>query len=57
MNKKTVKSWKKFILNQKGLTVKEYLDFINSVTYSVLTQKDVVYLSDELQMDPINFWT
>ena len=57
MNKKTVKRWKKFIDNQKELNIKEYLDFLNSVKDSVLKQKDVVYLSDELKMDPINFWT
>lgn len=57
MQKKIVKNWNKFLKNQKKLSIKEYLLFLDSVKNSVLTQNDVVYLSDELKMDPINFWT
>jgi len=57
MEKKIVKKWNRFLNNQKNLTIKQYLEFLDSVKNSVLSQKEVVLLSDELKTDPINFWT
>ena len=57
MNKKLFRSWKKFIGNQKSLSQREYINFLDDISQSGLKQNDVVYLSDEFKIDPINFWT
>ena len=51
MEKKIVKKWNRFLNNQKNLTIKQYLEFLDSVKNSVLSQKEVVLLSDELKTD------
>ncbi len=57
MNKKSLRSWKKFNDNQKSLSQREYIKFLDYISQSGLKQKDVVFLSDEFKVDPIIFWT
>ena len=57
MKKNDFKAWRNFVNHQLIINKKKYLNFLSYVKSSVLTKDNIIFLSDELKMDPINFTT